>query len=145
MSAGFKWPPGLLTPDEPQPTSGESASPDDPAASPPSPAASPDDPAASPDSPPESRQEPVRVHVFVDGRVQGVWFRQSTYQQAMRLGVRGWVRNLPDGRVEAVYEGPRAAVDQLLAWTRRGPDRAVVTSLEVYDEPPRGEHGFNIR
>lgn len=106
-------------------------------------AAQDSDPAAAPTPPGSS--DLVRVHVFVDGRVQGVWFRQTTYQQAQRFGVRGWVRNLPDGRVEAVYEGPRSAVDQMLAWTRRGPDRALVTSLEVYDEPPRGERGFTIR
>ncbi len=102
----------------------------------------------APDSLPNDKAQKdaeVRVHVFVDGRVQGVWFRQTAYQQAHRLGVRGWVRNLPDGRVEAVYEGCRSAVDELLAWTRRGPDRAIVTSLEVHDEPPRGEQGFSIR
>jgi acylphosphatase len=87
----------------------------------------------------------VRVHVFVDGRVQGVWFRHSTQQEAVRRGVQGWVRNLPDGRVEAVYEGPRPAVEDMLAWTRRGPERAVVTSLEIHDESPKGERGFSVR
>ena len=88
---------------------------------------------------------PVRLRLCVDGRVQGVWFRQSTWQQADRLGVSGWVRNLPDGRVEAVYEGPRAAVEELLAWTRRGPDRALVTAVEIHDEEPKGERGFSVR
>ncbi|MFH0916884.1 MAG: acylphosphatase, partial [bacterium] len=85
----------------------------------------------------------IRVRVLVEGRVQGVWFRDSTGQQATRLGVTGWVRNLPDGRVEAVYEGPRDAVEELLAWTRRGPERALVTAVEVHDEEPKGERGFS--
>ena len=97
-------------------------------------------PDPSPDDSP-----PVRVRLCVDGRVQGVWFRQSTWQQADRLGVSGWVRNLPDGRVEAVYEGPRTAVEELLEWTRRGPDRALVTAVEIYDEEPKGERGFSVR
>ncbi len=88
---------------------------------------------------------PIRVHVLVEGRVQGVWFRDSAWQQATRLGVNGWVRNLPDGRVEATYEGPRDAVEELVAWTRRGPERATVTTVEVYDEEPKGERGFSVR
>lgn len=87
----------------------------------------------------------MRVRVFVEGRVQGVWFRDSTWHQADRLGVSGWVRNLPDGRVEAVYEGPPEAVEELLAWTRRGPDRARVTAVHIQDETPQGEHGFTVR
>lgn len=87
----------------------------------------------------------VRVHVFVEGRVQGVWFRETTRRQAERLGVNGWVRNLPDGRVEAVYEGERQAVEELLAWTHRGPEYARVARVEIHDEDPRGEQGFRIR
>jgi acylphosphatase len=86
----------------------------------------------------------VRVHVFVEGRVQGVNFRYTTYQQANQLGVSGWARNLEDGRVEAVYEGPRAAVEELLTWTRRGPEWARVTGITVRDEEPQGEQGFSI-
>jgi acylphosphatase len=92
-----------------------------------------------------SDESTVRVHIYVDGRVQGVWFRQSTWQQAEILGVSGWVRNMPDGRVEAVYEGPRAAVDKLLEWTRHGPERAVVTAVETHAEEPKGERGFSVR
>jgi acylphosphatase len=86
----------------------------------------------------------VRVHVFVEGRVQGVNFRYSAWQQANRLGVSGWARNLPDGRVEGVYEGPREAVEELLAWTRHGPEWAWVTAMAIQDEEPRGERGFGI-
>jgi len=84
------------------------------------------------------------VHVFVAGWVQGVNFRYSTIQEAIRLGVNGWVRNLPDGRVEAVYEGRRGAVEELVEWTRRGPRWAQVTGVELYDEEPKGERGFTV-
>ena len=87
----------------------------------------------------------VRLRLFVEGRVQGVWFRESARQQANRLEVNGWVRNLPDGRVEAVYEGAPAAVDELVDWTRRGPERAVVAAVEIHDEEPKGERGFSVR
>ena len=86
----------------------------------------------------------ARVHVFVTGRVQGVGFRYSAYQEAVRLGIAGWARNLPDGRVEAVYQGARQTVEEMLAWTRRGPQCARVTGLEVYDEAPKREQGFGI-
>jgi acylphosphatase len=59
--------------------------------------------------------------------------------------VSGWVRNLPDGRVEAVYEGAQEAVEELLEWTRRGPERAQVTALEIQNEEPKGERGFSVR
>jgi acylphosphatase len=88
---------------------------------------------------------PIRLRVLVEGRVQGVWFRDSAWQQADRLGVNGWVRNLSDGRVEAVYEGPRDAVEEVVAWTRRGPERATVTTVEVYEEEPTGVRGFSVR
>lgn len=90
-------------------------------------------------------RETRRVHLFVNGHVQGVWFRDSTRQEARRVGVSGWVRNLPDGRVEAVYEGPRAAVEDLLRWTEEGPDRAWLESLDVREETPQGESGFTVR
>ena len=98
-----------------------------------------------PDRPREVDAAPIRAHIFVEGRVRGVWFRDSTWQQATRLGVSGWVRNLPDGRVEAVYEGPRDAIEALLAWTRLGPERALVTAVAVHDETPKGERGFSVR
>ena len=73
----------------------------------------------------------VRAHLVVSGLVQGVAFRACTAEEARRLGVRGWVRNLPDGRVEAEAEGARAAVEALVRWCHRGPPPARVTAVEV--------------
>lgn len=87
-----------------------------------------------------------RVHVYVTGIVQGVSFRYYTLQEAVRCGVSGWVRNVPDGRVEAVIEGEDAAVDRMLAWCREGPRVARVDHVEVLSEAPTGEfQGFRIR
>jgi acylphosphatase len=79
------------------------------------------------------RPAAVRVRVLVSGRVQGVWYRETCRREAERLGVAGWVRNRPDGRVEIEAEGPRPAVDALVGWARRGPPRAVVDTLVVED------------
>lgn len=77
------------------------------------------------------------LHLRIEGRVQGVWFRESMRQEAERLGVSGWVRNRPDGSVEAVVQGADAAVDALLAWSRQGPPMArvdrVVTRIAAGD------------
>ncbi len=81
----------------------------------------------------------VRVHVFVSGRVQGVFFRQSTQRKAQSLHVKGWVRNLPDGRVEAVFEGEESAVKTLIDYCRHGPSAARVDDLEVRNENYVGE------
>jgi acylphosphatase len=83
----------------------------------------------------------VRAHVVVRGRVQGVWFRGSMQDEAEGLGLAGWVRNRPDGTVEAEAEGPREAVDVLIAWARHGPSGARVTDVEVSWIEPRGERG----
>jgi acylphosphatase len=83
----------------------------------------------------------VRAHVFVTGRVQGVSFRYATYHQARSQGVVGWVRNLLDGRVEAVFEGEEAAVRRLVEWCRRGPPGAYVEGIEVTWPTPTGEFG----
>lgn len=86
-----------------------------------------------------------RSHVIVSGRVQGVGFRVSCARRAEAAGVAGWVRNLRDGTVEAVLEGPDGAVSQVLGWLSEGPLGARVTGVEVRDETPTGEQGFAIR
>lgn len=88
----------------------------------------------------------VRARIIVSGFVQGVAFRQATVDEARRLQLRGWVRNLADGRVEAEAEGERAAVEGLVAWCRRGPPAARVDDLEVTWAAHRGDLGpFGIR
>jgi acylphosphatase len=87
----------------------------------------------------------VRRRVVVSGRVQGVWFRESCRREADAHGVRGFVANRADGRVEAAFEGEPGAVQALVSWCRRGPSRAEVISVEVHDEEPQGERGFRVR
>ena len=88
----------------------------------------------------------VRVRVVISGRVQGVSFRWYTQQRALELGLSGWVRNLWDGRVEAIFEGDQSAVDQMLRWCRHGPPAAQVEDVQVMRESPRGDlSGFHIR
>jgi acylphosphatase len=87
----------------------------------------------------------VARHVIVRGRVQGVWFRESCRQQAIRANVRGWVKNAPDGSVEAWFEGPADAVDQVVNWCRQGPRRAEVTGVEIVAGQPLGLRGFEVR
>lgn len=79
-----------------------------------------------------------RIHVFVSGLVQGVFFRAATCERATALGVKGWVRNLPDGRVEILAEGPSDCIAEFLDWCASGPPRAKVDALEVIDEIPSG-------
>jgi acylphosphatase len=81
----------------------------------------------------------TRAHAFVTGRVQGVFFRQNTKRQAQSQGVKGWVRNLPDGRVEAVFEGEEHAVKTLVNYCRQGPSAARVKNLDVTYGPFKGE------
>jgi len=81
----------------------------------------------------------VRAHLLVSGRVQGVCFRQSTLVEAQNLGVNGWVRNLMDGRVEAVFEGEEHAVKTLVNYCRQGPPEARVNNLEVSYGPYKAE------
>jgi acylphosphatase len=83
--------------------------------------------------------------VFVSGEVQGVFFRQETRRRAHALGLAGWVRNLPDGRVEAVFEGPDDAVEKILAWCGQGPDYADVRKVDVQREDPEGLDAFEVR
>jgi acylphosphatase len=92
------------------------------------------------------RESIQRVHIYISGIVQGVSFRYYTLQEANRAGVTGWVRNLPDGRVEAVIEGDDAAVERLLAWCRQGPRGAHVEHVEVLPETATGDYrAFRIR
>jgi acylphosphatase len=86
----------------------------------------------------------IRRRVVVSGLVQGVWFRESCRHEADEQGVVGWVRNLPDGQVEAAFEGPADAVAAMVAWAHRGPRRARVDHVEVLDEAPRGDLGFRV-
>jgi len=81
----------------------------------------------------------VRAHVWISGRVQGVFFRAHTKEVAEKLGLTGWVRNLPDGRVEAVFEGEEDAVKEAIEWCKRGPPLAKVERVEVRYEEPTGE------
>ncbi len=85
-----------------------------------------------------------RAHVFVTGRVQGVAFRTACERAARTAGVTGWVRNLVDGRVEAVFEGSAAAVEAMVTWCQEGPPAAHVTHVERCDEPPEREPGFRV-
>lgn len=86
-----------------------------------------------------------RAHVVISGRVQGVWFRAHTRERAEKLGISGWVRNLPDGRVEAVFEGPDERVDEMVKWCHRGSPLSKVDRVDVTYESPQGEAGFTIR
>jgi acylphosphatase len=86
----------------------------------------------------------IRRRVIVRGRVQGVWFRETTRRTAESHGVSGWARNRPDGAVEAVFEGPEPAVEALVEFCRSGPERAVVSELGVEDEEPEGLQGFRV-
>jgi acylphosphatase len=88
----------------------------------------------------------VRAHVYVSGRVQGVFFRYETKGLADELGVKGWVRNLPDGRVEAVFEGEEELVRRMVEFCKKGPPGARVTDVKVEWEEYRGEFNrFSIR
>lgn len=87
----------------------------------------------------------IRAHLRIEGRVQGVSFRQSTKDEADRLGVKGWVRNLPDGAVEAVLEGEPEAVEALVAWCHRGPRLAEVLRVVREEQAATGMFsGFDV-
>lgn len=88
----------------------------------------------------------ARAHVYISGRVQGVFFRSEIQDEASRQGVNGWVRNRSDGRVEAVFEGEKDRVDRLVEFSRHGPRGARVSGIEVFWEEYKGEfQGFRIR
>ena len=81
----------------------------------------------------------VRVHVLIEGQVQGVFFRASTRDEARARGLAGWVRNRADGRVEAVFEGDKTVVDNMLAWCRKGPPYAYVDHVDINWQPYQGD------
>lgn len=93
----------------------------------------------------DTNNERHRTRVLVSGDVQGVFFRDSTRQQANRLGLVGWVRNLPDGDVEAVFEGPEDAVRQAVEWCAHGPEHAHVENVSAEHESPENLSGFEVR
>jgi len=82
----------------------------------------------------------TQAHVVISGRVQGVWFRANTKEKARQLNVKGWVRNLPDGRVEAVFEGDKEAVEEMIRWCHQGPPLAKVEKVEVEYREPEGKY-----
>ena len=85
------------------------------------------------------------MQLRISGRVQGVFYRQSTKNEADRLGLAGWVRNLEDGRVEAMAQGPREALDVFVLWCRTGPPHARVTDVaEAWSETDEGLEGFRV-
>lgn len=86
-----------------------------------------------------------RARVLVAGRVQGVFFRAMCAREAAGRGLAGWVRNLPDGRVEALFEGPPEAVGAMVRWCRTGPAHSRVDVIEVHEESPEGLAGFTVR
>lgn len=87
----------------------------------------------------------IRRRVVVFGDVQGVFFRDTCRRIAKEQRVNGWVRNRPDGTVEAAFEGSPEAVERLVAWAKHGPRTALVDGADVYDEEPEGLSGFEIR
>ena len=90
--------------------------------------------------------EKARAHIFVLGKVQGVFFRAETQEKAQKLGLAGWAKNLSDGRLEAVFEGEKAKVEEILKWAKKGPPGAIVRDLELVWEDYRGEfNSFEVR
>jgi len=90
--------------------------------------------------------EHLRAQVVIQGLVQGVFFRASTREEAMRLNVGGWVRNLPDGSVQALFEGEKKKVEEIIGWCHKGPSGARVSRVEINWEPYKGEYKrFDIR
>jgi len=87
-----------------------------------------------------------RAHLQISGRVQGVFFRARTIDIATKIGLTGWVRNSPDGRVEAVFEGDKERVEEAIEWCRNGPSYAQVSDVDIKWEEPTGEFsGFEIK
>lgn len=92
-----------------------------------------------------SDADSVRAHVFVTGNVQGVAYRANTKETATENSLDGWVQNLDDGRVEAVFEGERAVVEEMVEWCETGSPAAAVSDVDVEYDEPRGTDGFHVR
>lgn len=86
----------------------------------------------------------THAHAFISGKVQGVGYRYSTMNEAKKLGLNGWVRNLPDSRVEAVFEGESEVVEEMIRWCHQGPRSAVVNDVQVEYSEAEGLQGFEI-
>ncbi len=86
----------------------------------------------------------TRAHAFISGKVQGVGYRYSTMNAAKKLGLNGWVRNLADSRVEAVFEGTQEVVEEMIRWCHQGPNSAVVKDVQVEYSQAEGLQGFEI-
>ncbi|MDJ0844119.1 acylphosphatase [Crocosphaera sp.] len=87
----------------------------------------------------------IAIHVFIAGTVQGVGYRYSTVQEAQRLGIRGWVRNRIDGRVEAIFEGTEPIIEKMVQWCHHGPKSAKVTDVTVETVESQLYQGFEVR
>ena len=94
----------------------------------------------------DRKSDNLRAHVIIQGLVQGVFFRASARDKAIQLGVRGWVRNLPDGGVEAVFEGEKKKVEEIVGWCYKGPTGARVIKVDLVWEPYKGDlKQFDVR
>lgn len=87
----------------------------------------------------------IRYHVLVSGKVQGVGYRMSVLQAANKFNLNGWVRNLPDGKVEAIFEGNLIELEQMIRWCHQGNSPAVIQDIAIQEETPEGIQGFEIR
>ncbi|MEA5534212.1 acylphosphatase [Crocosphaera sp. XPORK-15E] len=92
-----------------------------------------------------TNSDTIFVHVLINGKVQGVGYRYGTVQEARKLGIRGWVRNLADGRVEAVFVGDKPIIEQMVQWCHQGPRHAQVTDVDVKPLEPQLFQGFEVR
>lgn len=88
----------------------------------------------------------IRVHLYISGRVQGVYYRKNAQQEALKRGLKGWVKNLPDRRVEAVVEGEEEQVEDFIRWCWKGPPLSIVRGVETQRQPPTGGfETFDVR
>ncbi len=93
---------------------------------------------------PTQKSSMIRAHVYISGKVQGVGYRLSTQSEAVKLGIKGWVRNVPNGSVEAIFEGGPTAIEQMIQWCYEGPPAAVVRDVQVEYETPEGLSEFQV-